>query len=751
MARDISELGADVYDDTPKPQHKISPKKRNYIIGLSITAFLLAGAVVGTVILCNTALTDYSNVRNVKYYYTPKSMLEPGEEPTAILLKLTKSTEEYKYASTFRIPSKVNGYKVVGVAANAFNGHTEIKKIIMPNSIQFVGEKAFKGCTNLKSFTWSKNLTSVGMNAFDETAFYSKLQGDIIYDLPNGLCIYVGENYFKENTALVSDNLTAEETQNVKDNYGATNIIKFSDCGIKSLSDGIFKDNDKIVYVDLPEYQTAICKSTFQSCSNLQGFDASHSKVKAISERAFYECTKLKSVILGNEVTEIEKQAFAYIAITELPDISHVKTMSTGVFEGCSKVVAVDDYPLSYVPEKMFSGCSSLSSMSWENADEVTSIGTAAFEGTSFTTFVVPKNVATLPENFMKNNKKLTKVSLYGNPDCKIIPGSDVPQKVDEDDPDDDTMTEVESFIDYNGVQHQGTLIGVKSIMSSSFDNCTALKTIDLYDNDGAHWRGNEGEFTFPYSLRRTDKYSDITNKDNRTFNGTVLTKLIITPNMNNIGSYAFKDAKELVKVELDSHIADKSLFTLNRIYTNAFAGCSKLEEIEVPSSLSNLGSSAFNGCRKLTEIKNFVNTSVDTINASAFKNCSSLSHIDLPACVGSIKNNSFNGTTNLDYLVVPSAVEEIESDSFINCRERELDANDDEIEITDDSLKMKVFIDMTYEKATTNKGPFKKAGDDEKCHDDTTLLLYRLADGEQKVEGRHYWAYNSSNVPEEI
>lgn len=750
MARDISELGADVYDDTPKPQHRLSPKKRNYIIGLSITAFLLAGAVVGTVILCNTALTDYSNVRNVKYYYTPKSMLKEGEEPTAILLKLTKSTEEYKYASTFRIPSKVNGYKVIGVAANAFNGHTEIKKIIMPNSIQFVGEKAFKGCTNLKSFTWSKNLTSVGMNAFDETAFYSKLQGDIIYDLPNGLCIYVGENYFKENTALVSDNLTSEEIQSIKKDCGATNIIKFSDCGIKSLSDGIFKDNDKIVYVDLPEYQTGICKSTFQGCINLQGFDASHSKVKTISERAFYECTNLKNVVLGNEVTEIEKQAFAYIAITELPDITHVKTMATGVFQGCSKVKAVNNYPLSYVPEKMFSGCSSLENMTWENADEVTSIGSAAFEGTSFTSFKVPKNVATLPETFMKNNKKLTKVSLYGNPNCVIIPGSDVPQKVDEDDPDDDTMTEVEEFVDYNGVQHKGTLIGVKSIMSSAFENCTSLKTIDLYDDDGAHWRGKEGDFTFPYSLRRTDKYSDITNKDNKTFSSSVLTKLIITPNMTNIGSYAFKDAKDLTEVELDSNITDKSLFRLNRIYTNAFAGCTKLGKIEVPSSLNNLGSSAFNGCRNLKEVKNFANTGVDTINASAFKNCSSLTHIDLPNVVGSIKNNSFNGTTSLDYLVVPSVIEEIESDSFINCRVRELDENEDEIEITDDSLKMKVFIDMTYSKATSNKGPFKKAGDDEMSHDDTALLLYRLGEGEQRVEGRHYWDY-VNNVPTEI
>ena len=68
MARDISELGADVFDDTiPQGKHHMSAKKRNYIIGLSVTGVLLVGLVIGVVILCNTALTDYSNVRNVKY------------------------------------------------------------------------------------------------------------------------------------------------------------------------------------------------------------------------------------------------------------------------------------------------------------------------------------------------------------------------------------------------------------------------------------------------------------------------------------------------------------------------------------------------------------------------------------------------------------------------------------------------------------------------------------------------------------
>ena len=69
MARDISELGADVFDDTPQPKRRISIKKRNYIIGLSVAAALAIGAATTSIILCNTVLLDYANVQNVYYYF----------------------------------------------------------------------------------------------------------------------------------------------------------------------------------------------------------------------------------------------------------------------------------------------------------------------------------------------------------------------------------------------------------------------------------------------------------------------------------------------------------------------------------------------------------------------------------------------------------------------------------------------------------------------------------------------------------
>ena len=211
MARDILDLGADVIDDTiVETKHRISPKKRNYIIGLSVTAALLAGAVTFTIIAANSWLLDVNNLNKMQFYFTPDNLLEEGEEQTLTLYKLDP---EVKYPSTFRIPEKVQGYKVAHVADGAFSGHSEIKKVIFTKYVESIGKNAFSNCTNLESFTWNKKLNVIGENAFIGTKFLANLQAknDIIYSIPSGTLVYLGSNYFDDNTALVSNELSEAE------------------------------------------------------------------------------------------------------------------------------------------------------------------------------------------------------------------------------------------------------------------------------------------------------------------------------------------------------------------------------------------------------------------------------------------------------------------------------------------------------------------------------------------------------------
>ena len=643
MARDISELGADVYDDTPKPQHKISPKKRNYIIGLSITAFLLAGAAVGAVIACNTALSDYSNVENVTYYFAPKDMLEEGEKPYAVLYSLKT---DKKYPSTFRIPTQIKGYPVVGVAEGAFSGHSEIEKVIMTNNITFIKEKAFYNCSNLESFTWSKNLTSVGVDAFGNTKFYNNLLKDTttLYDLPSGLLIYVGKDYFHANTALVSDELTEAEINNIKTTYGAQETFKFSDLKIKNFCSGAFMNNDKIVYVDLPEGITEIARSTFESCTHLRAFDGTHSEVTHINERAFANCNNLVNIKLPNNLEYVGERAFSNVGLVgEIPDLTTVTYIGEAVFADCKNLTSITYNGLT-VPDYTFSGCGNLSTIRWgtddANIDLITNIGMGAFEGTGFVTFYVPKNLTSINDETFKNCQSLKKVGLYGD-------GQYVVPEPDED-----------------GNQEDPYYEGVRTIKSSAFENCTSLDTIVLFDNDYLDKAGyaEEGTFYFPRSLLKTDAASTISGNDNKVFANSAVKKVVVPSGLTNIGSYAFYKCENLEEVVFP---ADSEL---GNIKNNAFAGCTSLTTITIPTSVITIGASAFRDCTALTAI-DLTGVEISTISAYLVYGCENLTSFTIPTTVKNIKENAFYHNYSLDEVVIDTNITSITNGAFSQMR----------------------------------------------------------------------------------
>ena len=719
MARDISELGADVFDDTPKPKNKISPKKRNYIIGLSITGALLVGVAAATIVLCNTALTDYSNVENVSYYFTPKNLLGEGEESVAVLYRLPS---DKTFPSTFRIPSQVLGHKVVGVAPNAFSGHTEIKKVIMANTVEWIGEQAFSGCSNLSSFTWSKKLTDIGVDAFAGTKFYENLIKDDkgLYDTPSGLLIYAGINYFEPNTAIVSNSLNEEQIANIKANYTVSNIKKFSELNVKSLCAGAFKNNDKISYIDLPEALDDIAISTFEGCSNLEGIDSSHSSLKTIAKRGFANCRKLKTLNLPETVTSIGEEAFTGSAITELPNLSNVETIGRGLFTNCTKLESIN-YTLDTVYQDMFKGCSSLSEITWgdgnENIDNVIDIEQGAFSGTALTEFMVPKNVLAINDFVFENCTSLTKVSLFENTRDELLPV----------DPDEEEEEELPC------VNHEGQpcteLVGVQVFKEAAFRGCTSLSTINMYDYDGDNnlvIHGNDNEFTFPYSVMRCDG-STAGNSNLYTFAETCPTKITFSPNMGHIGGYAFTGITTLTEVKVDQFDLSKML----TIKVGAFKDCTNLTSIDLPHSIRRIENAVFKGCENLANVS-VENLNIVAINGEVFYNCPNITSLKLPETVSSIKSDAFKNTYNLEYVVLPAKVTEVLSRAFTSCRNNETD-------------KMPVFVSRTYAAAYTGG---KKINFGKNWHDSTVQDYYLLGEGEERIDGVYYWEPDASGNP---
>ena len=101
-------------------------------------------------------------------------------------------------------------------------------------------------------------------------------------------------------------------------------------------------------------------------------------------------------------------------------------------------------------------------------------------------------------------------------------------------------------------------------------------------------------------------------------------------------------------------------------ISDNAFYGCSSLREINIPDSVTSIGSSAFCGCSSLEQIN--IPDSVTSIGSGAFCGCTSLRGINIPGSVTSIETITFSGCTSLQEITIPSSVRTIGANPFVSC-----------------------------------------------------------------------------------
>ncbi len=709
MAKDILELGADVYDDTVvTSKRRMSPKKRNYIIGLSITGAALIGAITFAVVAANTFLLDYSNIENMSFIFSTDS-----EEKTATLYKLSS---EVKYPSTFRIPSKVNGYKVTGVAENAFNGHTEIKKIVMTDNITKIGEKAFYGCTNLKSFKWSKNLIDVGNDAFLNTEFYTNLTKDpnAFYDLPSGVLIYVGNDYFKANTALVSDSVfnDASKKADIETKYGATNILAFSSLNVKKIASGAIKNNDKIVYLDMPNSFDEVCDSTFYNCSSLKAIDFSNSSITTIESYAFSSCENLTNITLSDKLTSIGQEAFAEAAITAVPDISSVTSFGSGVFKNCKNLEEVV-YPvnenLTKVPADMFNGCSSLKSIKWGDASNsginfVKTIETGAFAETAFTEFTIPQNVSVIQDETFKNCTQLKEVKMWANDEYTAV----VEEEDEDDDEDEDTpsgkinnaVRPLNATIDVTGVTlnkaEASLLVGDELQLTATvtpnnatdqsvewFSDDETVCTVDKTGLVVATGAGetivsvttNDGFFTAECVVTVSDYFYGY---DGNRYPG-------VAAGVNSIRSSAFNgctslDTISLYKTDGSVYEREEGVFYLPMSLVKTDASSSILNDdnytfaytkakmIFFRSNLMSVGSYSFYNMKELTTVIIPNTTKLIKIGSSAFEGDDKLELISLPNRMTSIGPSVFKDCASLDTLTLPTTgITSISAKLFMN------------------------------------------------------------------------------------
>ena len=132
---------------------------------------------------------------------------------------------------------------------------------------------------------------------------------------------------------------------------------------------------------------------------------------------------------------------------------------------------------------------------------------------------------------------------------------------------------------------------------------------------------------------------------------------IIIEEGIQSIGKRAFADCTGLRSIALPS--------TLTEIGEEAFNGCKKLETFQFGESLKTIGDSAFSGCASLAII--ILPDSLTSLGKEAFSSCSGVKELHIGRGINEIPESAFSSLRSLEKLVIPDHITAIHRGAFDN------------------------------------------------------------------------------------
>lgn len=420
--------------------------------------------------------------------------------------------------------------------------------------------------------------------------------------------------------------------------------------------------------------------------------------VKSIGAYAFnvypsYYGGALTSVIIGNNVTTIEKNAFHQCSnLTSLVIGNSVATIGDGAFYGCSGLTVVSiPNSVNTIGNYAFEFCSGLVSLTIGNS--VVTIGDRAFSDCSGLTSVsIPNSVITIGGGAFKLCKNLTSVSIGNNVKtigadafdrCGALTSVNIPSSI--------TTIGKSAFNGcYNLVSvHISDIAAWCNIsFGDVLSNPTHYNIYTSYGNDKIkHLYVGDEEIK---DLIIPDSVESIGNYAFTGFNG--LTSVTIPSKVTSIGEYAFRGCTASIHISDiaawcnisfgktpfgsstekghrlylgDEEIKDLVIPNSVMVIGDYAFSCCYLTSVNIPNSITSIGTGAFEYCRVLISLN--IPNSIININSRAFCGCSSLASVSIPNSVISIGEEAFYGC-GLTFLSIPNSVASIGGKAFGVC-----------------------------------------------------------------------------------
>lgn len=386
-------------------------------------------------------------------------------------------------------------------------------------------------------------------------------------------------------------------------------------------------------YADLSNFSGLLGDRAFADCCNLTTaiFPSKDFSLRACS---FWYCTKLKTIYKANDKNRIDGEAdFTSMTSTESSGLSY--TMRVQCFQGCNSLTTIklpNTHKLKF-SIYVFSGCSNLSTIYLDGypkivgeADltEFENVSEGILRGTKVSTLKLPKDVAISNESFA-NCSELATVQFHPNQTVRPAIGQNAFGNVKSSCVvyTNQFVRECEPRIVIPRTDTENIPIKVNSLVIQPITDETIEAAIEWYldsrnPNDIKHLviKGSAamkygGSANILPNLETADLSEFTGNTEKGAFYGCSNLKQVIYSSSNTyIPAWIYIDCNNLQAVQ----IADKypkvwsvdlsNLSSYIGVNTQAFSGCSSIENIILPSSGNMwMGQYVFSDCPKLSTI----------------------------------------------------------------------------------------------------------------------------------------------------
>ena len=202
------------------------------------------------------------------------------------------------YLEEITIPGTYNGKSVSTILNSGFCGASNLKSIIIPDTITTISNSAFEGCSGLSNVAIGSGVTCISERAFYGCTSLTSLS------IPNSVT-NIGESAFYGCIKLVE--IINHSSLNIENGSANNGFVGYYAIDIHTDKSRVVAQDGYLFY-------------TFNDVNYLVSYtgadtelilpDSINGKSYKIASRAFYDCTNLTSVIIPNNVTSIGDDAF---------------------------------------------------------------------------------------------------------------------------------------------------------------------------------------------------------------------------------------------------------------------------------------------------------------------------------------------------------------------------------------------------------------------------------------------------------